>query len=107
MFTVFAITTGEWENTLRINIYGCTTFARETGYDVYDCDKERAMGYMAVLYFVATVVIGGLILPAVVTGVIAISFDKAWEKCNTERELSEMLDSLIEDMGESVGQSVK
>lgn len=48
--------------------------------DNYQCAESDGLGYWAVLYFFFAAIFGGMILPTVLVGVIAISWDKAWSK---------------------------
>jgi hypothetical protein len=45
------------------------------------CTQSVGLGFGAVAYFVFVVVLGGLILPTVIIGILAISFERAWNMC--------------------------
>ena len=63
--------------------YGCDVypggypFVRE-GTDL-QCTEPQGHGWMAVVFFGFSVIIGGLILPTVLVGIVAISFEHAWQ----------------------------
>ena len=51
-----------WDQMLNVNIYGCATFpgAYPMASTLYPCRDEQALGGIAVIYFIFTVIFGGL-----------------------------------------------
>jgi hypothetical protein len=94
----------EWDVILFVNLYGCETYPKGYPFSqtLYPCVEETAWGYVAVLYFVFTVVFGGLILPTVLVGIVAISFERAWQKYSKEMIMNAILDILIANMEEQM-----
>ena len=70
-----------WEDMMYINMYGCDRYGysdlhgmRTTG---ENCTHPVAHGWAAAVFFVILVVLGALVLPTVLIGVISIAFDKS------------------------------
>jgi hypothetical protein len=92
---------------LRINVYGCGSVPPGRGYpfisdnsEKCDPDSEEAYGWIAVAYFLFTVVLGGLLLPTVLIGIVAISFERAWSKYSEEKIMEAILTLLIRQIEE-------
>jgi len=100
-FSVWRVETlDDWDVILRVNLYGCETYPK--GYPFSQtlnvCDNETAWGYVAVFYFVTTVICGGLILPTVLVGIVAVSFERAWQKFSEEMIMNAILGILISNI---------
>lgn len=63
-----------------------------------DPEHETAFGYIAVFFFVFTVILGGLILPTVLIGIVAISFENGWKRYTSEMIMNAILELLIENI---------
>ena len=59
------------------NQYGAT---RGQYAATFDCNTEDRYGWIAALYFIMLIVIGGLIMPTVLIGIICISFEESQGK---------------------------
>ena len=64
-------------------MYGCDAYPGgypfvRNGVEL-QCTDPQGQGWLAALFFVLSVVIGGLILPTVLVGIVAISFEHAWQ----------------------------
>jgi len=94
-------TLDSWDVVLGVNMYGCDAYPR--AYPIlrgpssggFQCTSPKPWGYVAVAFFVTTVVFGGLILPTVLVGIVAISFERAWNKYSEETIMSAILELLI------------
>jgi len=102
-FTIWRVETlDSWDVVLRINMYGCAT--APNGYPFfnsqYTCkeEDESAFGYIAVFFFVFTVILGGLILPTVLIGIVAIAFENGWKRYTSEMIMNAILELLIENI---------
>uniref|UniRef100_A0A7S2HJ24 EF-hand domain-containing protein n=2 Tax=Octactis speculum TaxID=3111310 RepID=A0A7S2HJ24_9STRA len=81
----------QWDQYMYTAIYGCNAFGYDAtiydpenttrkivyGTQSYPCDEAFAYGWGAAGYFIVLVIIGGLILPTLLIGVISISFSKS------------------------------
>ena len=104
-YTIWRVETlDNWDDVLRINVYGCSTVPSSRGYplrnDINQCEpeKETAYGWLAVSFFVFTIVFGGLLLPTVLVGIVAISFEHAWSKYSEERIMAAILNLMVEQI---------
>lgn len=102
-FSIWRVETlDSWDVILRINMYGCATYPN--GYpfynSIYKCreEDEVAFGYIAMFFFVFTVILGGLILPTVLIGIVAISFENGWKRYTSEMIMNAILELLIENI---------
>jgi hypothetical protein len=95
LFSTYQIETMDgWEMMYRQVMFGCahwesTTFAKPKGPGEakYACDPNpMGLGYVAALYFVFVVVFGGLILPTMLIGIVAISFEESFRRSEADRE---------------------
>ena len=81
-------TLDSWEAVMRVNMFGCDV--EPSVYPVTSNDNECtdpfAWGWFAVAYFLLLVVIGGLVLPTVLIGVVAIAFEKSSQKNRKEED---------------------
>ena len=91
-FTTYQITTQDvWDATLRINMYDCATFPRQFGYPLggtegsLACTDPKAFGFVGFAYFLVVIIVGALILPTMLIGVVAIKFEQASNKFENER----------------------
>ena len=96
-----------WENLLKINMYGCMEYGYYDnnpsperdgmGYPTtkWACDSSRGLGWIAALYFVFVAVLGGLILPTVLIGVISIAFNDATAAIKDEARERRLLAKVI------------
>jgi hypothetical protein len=87
-----------WENLLKINMYGCMEYGYYDnnpspergglGYPTtkWACDSSRGLGWIAALYFVFVAVLGGLILPTVLIGVISVAFEESTHRIKEEKK---------------------
>ena len=87
-----------WENLLKINMYGCVEYGYYDnnpsperdgmGYPTtkWACDSSRGLGWIAALYFVFVAVLGGLILPTVLIGVISVAFEESTHRIKEEKK---------------------
>ena len=65
----------------------------------YSCDEtQQGMGYVAALYFIFVVVFGGLILPTMLIGIVAISFEESFRRSEQDRENADESARLIGDV---------
>jgi voltage-gated sodium channel len=109
LFTTFILSTQDlWDVVMRINVWGCADFPKQLGYPLtldgdFACDHPRAFGYLGVLYFLVVVVVGSLILPTMLIGVVAINFEESSTQFSNElsdRKTSKAhLEVLKKDMG--------
>ena len=47
--------------------------------------KTKGMGWVSAIYFVILVIYGGLVIPTVLIGVVAVAFEKSTKRINVER----------------------
>ena len=87
-----------WDELLRGNMYGCGHFPG--GYPIviegaphsrkYDCPEgSQGFGFVAAFYFIFVVVFGGLILPTMLIGIVAISFEESFRSSEAEKKNAE------------------
>ena len=108
-FTIWRIETlDQWDVVSKINAYGCATFPSGKGYpfttSMYHCDpeSETAWGWVALIYFLIVVIFGGLLLPTVIVGIVAISFERAWGRYSEEMTMAAILSLLIRQIEEQM-----
>jgi hypothetical protein len=100
MFTVWQVETlDSWDEVLYINMYGCDKYGyyNLAGEPVQAraCKEDDiiAYGWIATGYFVVLVILGGLVLPTVLIGVVSIAFEQS-----TKEILVEMNEGSVVDM---------
>ena len=113
MMTIWRVETLDgWEEVMYINMFGCdrygytvlnnvdvntslTVYAPERhfleGYIPFDnyplaCEAPRARGWIAASYFLVVVMLGAMVLPTVLIGVISIAFDDATRQIKDEKK---------------------
>jgi len=90
LFTTFQIETLDaWPDIWRISMYGCGVYP--SGYPEarsmkrFDCDPEvQGLGWFSALYMIVVVVFGGLILPTMLVGIVAVSFEESYRRLEAE-----------------------
>ena len=80
-----------WEELLYINMYGCSNWGYVDLYghriQRYECNKEDGgLGWLAAIFFVFVCVIGGLIMPTVLIGVISVAFEESTFRIKEEKK---------------------
>ena len=50
------------------------------------CNDSKGMGWVAVLYFVFVIMLGAMVLPTLLIGVISLSFDETTKKMRDEKK---------------------
>ena len=79
-----------WEELLYINMYGCTQYGYfdNKGFSTtkWACDESNGYGWVAALYLVFVAVLGGLILPTVLIGVISVAFEESTHRIKEEKK---------------------
>ena len=83
LLTLFRCATLEdWTDVMYINMFGCDKY----GYDAMlkKCVAPRALGYLAVAYFVLFTLIGALVLLNLFVGVITMNMEEAGAKYREE-----------------------
>ena len=79
-----------WEELLYINMYGCTQYGYfdNKGFSTtkWACDDSKGYGWVAALYLVFVAVLGGLILPTVLIGVISVAFEESTHRIKEEKK---------------------
>ena len=72
---------------MNINFYGCehmpNTYPLPTRGN--QCGNSQSLGWYSAIFFVFLVIIGGLVLPTVLIGVVAIAFEKASTRRKAEQ----------------------
>ncbi|KAK7233590.1 low voltage-gated calcium channel [Aureococcus anophagefferens] len=81
-----------WDAALYTNMYGCS--ARGYPHGGRACNDATAYGWIAVGYFVFIVIIGGLVLPTVLIGIISIAFEESTEEMRLESLANGVIDSM-------------
>lgn len=83
MITLFRLATLEnWHEVVYINMFGCDHYGLYHGvYADYpeQCKSPRALGFIAVVYFVTFVIVGTQVLLTLFIGVVTTSMDQASE----------------------------
>lgn len=76
------------------NMYGCGVFPNAApalldDAGAYECvEGTTGLGWLAAVYFVLVVVFGGLILPTMLIGIVAISFEESYRRSEADRQNS-------------------
>ena len=84
---------------MKINVYGCSEYP--LGYPMvsniseFTCDNNSPMGWVAVVFMVVTIIVGGLVLPSVLVGIVSISFEQSWNQYAEEVVKNSMLDLIV------------
>ena len=113
MMSIWQIETlDSWEEILYINMLGCAEYAYDmklpsdeshegfteskerkfkTPWVPFDgmampCNETKGMGWVAVLYFVFVIMLGAMVLPTLLIGVISLSFDETTKKMRDEKK---------------------
>ena len=109
MMTIWRVETLDgWDSIMYVNVYGC-----ERGYfDImnnddaeehliyfpamaFECTNPQPWGWIAALFFVFVVLLGGMVMPTVLIGVISIAFDKATAEMKVARAEGKTVDSIL------------
>ena len=71
-----------WETVLNVNMFGCDVMPGAYPFtnEGNECDEPFAYGWLGAAFFVFLVVVGGLVLPTVLIGIITIAFEKSARK---------------------------
>lgn len=75
-------TLDSWEEVMYINMYGCNHFGYTYGPRPelellrFSCTSPKALGWVSALFFITLVVFGGLVLPAVLIGLVSVVYEK-------------------------------
>jgi hypothetical protein len=96
MITLFRVSTlDDWHKVLYINMFGCDQYGSYNAvYAEYPdaCTNPKALGFIAVFYFVLFVIIGAQVLLTLFIGVVTTSMDQATESrkalCKLEERVS-------------------
>ena len=109
-----------WEEIMMINTLGCSNYGYwakiragandtstvttdlqldpfwEVDQMAFECnrDKSRGLGWLAVMFCVSVVLLGGMVLPTVLIGVISLGFDEAALKIKLENKGAYALDHI-------------
>ena len=98
MFNVLRMETlDSWDIMLRVSVRGCDN---EPGYDYIpglECTHPLALGWLAALLLFGIIVFGGYVLPTVLIGIVAISFDDASRKARTMIGMIEEMNEVVEN----------
>ncbi|ETL83850.1 hypothetical protein F442_16867 [Phytophthora nicotianae P10297] len=95
MISLFQLATMDgWSDVLYINYYGCDLYGYD-GYRAlgYEC-KHQPAGMLAVLYFCAFIVLGGMVLITLFIGVVTTSMEEATQEMEAEKELIRRVEAL-------------
>ncbi|KAH8068053.1 low voltage-gated calcium channel [Aureococcus anophagefferens] len=93
MVSIWGVSTLDaWDAALYTNMYGCERYGYPHGGRA--CNDATAYGWIAVAYFVFIVIIGGLVLPTVLIGIISIAFEESTEEMRLESLANGVIDSM-------------
>jgi len=101
MMTVWQCETLDaWDDVLYANMYGCDRYGyfniKGEPTMARSCNNPVALGWLAAAYFVILVVLGGLVLPTVLIGVISIEFEDSNHKIIHEMASEGMIKRIIQ-----------
>ena len=123
MMSIWQIETlDSWEEILYINMLGCAEYAYDmklpsdeshegfteskerkfkTPWVPFDgmampCNENKGMGWVAVLYFVFVIMLGAMVLPTLLIGVISLSFDETTKKMRDEKKEQAKTEKIME-----------
>ena len=123
MMSIWQIETlDSWEEILYINMLGCNEYAYDmklpsdeshagfteskeskfkTPWVPFDgmampCNDNKGMGWVAVLYFVFVIMLGAMVLPTLLIGVISLSFDETTKKMRDEKKEQAKTEKIME-----------
>lgn len=98
-----------WDQILQIAVRGCDTYP--AGYDFTDrrgkglsddinlrCDNPNALGWLGALLMLVIVILGSFVLPTVLIGIVAISFEEAIQKAARRIEMMASMNDLMEQV---------
>jgi len=101
MFTVLRVETlDSWDTMLYIGMYGCAEYP--SGYPLTEhsrgCAERNSYGYgwIGAFVFLFIVVMGALILPTVLIGIVAIKYNEAMLASSARTTLKEEVRSVVE-----------
>jgi voltage-gated sodium channel len=88
MLSLFQCATMDsWSDVLYINYYGCDAYGYEDYKAIgYSCDHQPK-GFIAVIYFIAFIVLGAMVLITLFIGVVTTSMEEATQEMEEEKEL--------------------
>ncbi|KAH8064962.1 low voltage-gated calcium channel [Aureococcus anophagefferens] len=93
MVSIWGVSTLDaWDAALYTNMYGCERYGYPHGGRA--CNDATAYGWIAVAYFVFIVIIGALVLPTVLIGIISIAFEESTEEMRLESLANGVIDSM-------------
>lgn len=86
-----------WEDIMQINMFGCMAYGYGEGTMSNPCTAHgnRALGWIAATYFVLVVVLGGLVMPTVLIGIVSVAFDDQTRLVRLENRQSKMTSDLV------------
>jgi len=104
MFTVLRIETLDtWDQILYISMFGCAKYptaypmVEEASNPVVQCNHDSGQGWIAVFIFFIVVIFGSYILPTVLIGIVAISFDEASRRAEALKEMHKGMHKVVAD----------
>jgi voltage-gated sodium channel len=86
-----------WEEIMYINMYGCKNYGYQDIHGMKHmryaqskpapaCSESQGLGWVAALYLVFVCVLGGLIMPTVLIGVISVAFEESTFRIKEEKK---------------------
>jgi hypothetical protein len=102
-------TLDSWDQILQLTIRGCDaypaaydfTYRRGKGLgDVINlrCDDPNALGWLGALLMLVIVILGSFVLPTVLIGIVAISFEEATRKAANMQAVMASMDGIMEQV---------
>ena len=106
LFTMLRMETLDtWDQILGIAVYGCDEYP--LGYDFTEephskyvklrCESPVAGGWLAAFLILFIIIFGSYILPTVLIGIVAISFDEATKRATNYREMMRKMQTVKDD----------
>ena len=96
MFSIMRMSTlDSWDIILNLSLFGCDNFP---GYPLAEgarCNNSVASGWLALPLFFIVIIFGAYVLPTVLIGIVAISFDEASRASQAQEDAKEGMDNVI------------
>jgi len=107
MFTTYQVETlDDWEHIYRACAYGCGEYPgyypKTEGIISLECKGSKGLGGVAAMYFLVVVICGGLVIPSMLVGIVALAFEESFRKTELERKTMADSDRIISRVKEDM-----
>jgi hypothetical protein len=100
MVSIFQIETlDDWETLMYINALGCDKYGYHNVYGLptspRECTNPIALGWVAISFFCCVTVLGGIVMPTVLIGVVSVAFEESVQTMRLETAEEKKIESIF------------